>query len=595
VRIVLAAVILVGFIVYAVVAHFVRTPRIFYDELVYMEASESFSAGDGLQVRDQPYDYGPLYPVLLAPLHLIAADREGVYELGKALNAFLFALAAIPIYLLARRLLAAGPSVAVAVLSVVVPSSVYVTVVMTESLAYLTFSWAVLAIVLALERPTVGPQLAALAAIGVSFLARPQFALLYLAFVAALVLAFFLDPERRREGARRHLSRLWPVWASAVLGFALFVLRPLARGDSPREALGDYDVLYRSYDLALLAKWLVWHLSALELYLAVVPVAIAPIVVGIYLARARAGSARHAAFVSAFIAVNAFAIAVVAAVVTYQDSPELEIDRLHDRYLFYVVPLWLIVLVAWIEEGVPRPRRMVMVGAGCTLILGALFPFHDLDLENGVKLFSAVGSALPAAVKELGGSTLVGALAVLALITVLLATVLTRPSRAAVRTAVATLVAVFLLNGLLVYGRAFNPPEADVFAASTTERLWVDRHVPDGASVTLLQSSCEDAPLERDSYILTEFFNSSVREVVRIDGDLRGAGLADDGSVVLRTGRYVEASYVVAQPGLRLHGAELAKGTTVGLVLWNVGGRIRVADLTTTGAAGDGFCFPSPA
>ena len=592
-RIVLAGVVLVGFVVYAVVAHFVRTPRIFYDELVYMEASESLSAGDGLQVRDEPYDYGPLYPVLLAPLHWITADREGVYELAKVLNALFFALTTIPIYLLARRLLGQRPSIAVAVLSLVMPSSVYVTVVMTESLAYFTSAWAILAIVLALERPSPGRQLAALVAIGVSFFVRPQFALLYLAFVAALVFASFLDPARRREGVRRNLTRLWPVVASAVLGFAFFVLRPLARGESPREALGDYDVLYRSYDLASLAKWVVWHLSALELYLAILPVAVAPIVVATYLTRARAGSVRHVAFVSAFVAINAFALAVAAAVVTYQDTPELEIDRLHDRYLFYVVPLWLIVLIAWIDAGVPLPRRTATVGAACALLLAALFPFHDLDLENGVKLFSAVGSALPAALKEIAGSTLVGAIIVIALTASLLAAVLTRTPQGRRQTAVATIVAVFLVNGLLVYGRAFNPPEADVFAGGASERRWIDGRAPEGADVTLLQSSCEDAPLERDSYILTEFFNSSVRDVVQIDGDPRGAQLAADGHVVLPSGARVEAEYVVAQPGLLLEGERIAEGTSVGLVLWGVTGPVRVADLRTVGEAGDRFCLPA--
>ena len=593
-RVALAAVVLLAFAAYAALAHFVRTPRIFYDELVYMEAAASLAAGDGLEVRDQPYDYGVLYPAVLAPLHWLSADREVAYELSKLLNALLFALTAVPVYLLARRLLSTRASVVVAALSVVVPSSVYVTVVMTESLAYLVSAWAILAIVLALERPTVLRQLAALLAIGLAVATRPQFALLYLAFLGALAIAFFLEPGRRSEGPRRQLARLWPTLASAVVGLAVVVLAPLARGDSPREALGGYDVLYRTYDLASLAKWFVWHLSALELYLAVVPIAVAPITLALLVARARSGSERDAAFVSAFGAVNLLALAVAAAVVTYQESPGLEIDRLHDRYLFYVVPLWLILLAAWIQSGAPRTGRAAAVGVGCALILAATFPFHELDLENGVKLFSAVGTALPAAVKELAGSTVAAGIAVVVLAALVLAAAYLRSAGAAASTALRVLVVVFVLNGVLVFGRAFNPPEADVFAGGATERLWVDERVPEDADVTVLQSSCEEASLERDSYILTEFFNASVRDVVLIDGDPRGARVGADGVVVLASGRRVEADYVVAQPGLGLAGEMLSEGTSVGLALWDVPGLVRVSDLGSATRAGAGFCFPSP-
>jgi hypothetical protein len=298
--------------------------------------------------------------------------------------------------------------------------------------------------------------------------------------------------------------------------------------------------------------------------------------------------------VSAFVAVNLLALAVAAVVVTYQESPGLEIDRLHDRYLFYVVPLWLIVLAAWIQSGAPRSGRAAAVGVGGALVLAAIFPFHELELENGVKLFSAVGTALPAAVKELAGSTLAAGIAVFLLVGLVLAAVYARTTRGAASTALRVLVVVFVLNGVLVFGRAFNPPEADVFAGGATERLWVDERVPEGAAVTLLQSSCEEAPLERDSYILTEFFNSSVRDVVLIDGDPRGARLGADGLVVLPSGRRVEADYVVAQPQLGLAGDKLAEGTSVGLALWDVPGLVRVADLDSVARAGEGFCLPPP-
>ena len=47
------------------------------------------------------------------------------------INALAFALAAVPIYLLARRLLSPWPSVGVSALSIAIPSAMYTSVLMT--------------------------------------------------------------------------------------------------------------------------------------------------------------------------------------------------------------------------------------------------------------------------------------------------------------------------------------------------------------------------------------------------------------------------------------------------------------------------------
>jgi hypothetical protein len=577
----LAATVLACFALTAAVSSFVETPRIFYDELIYMEAAASLADGEGLEVRDEPYEYGALYPTVLAPLLAVAGDREAAYALVKLLNALLFALTAVPVYLIARRLLAPWPSVAVAALSVLVPSTVYVTVVMTESLAYLTVTWALLAIVLAAERPTVPRQLIALAGVGVATLARPQFFSVYAAFLLTLVLAQLLLPDRRAL-RWKGLGKLWPAGASLALGLLLFVLAPILRGSTPGDVLGQYDVLLRSYDFATVGKWLVQHAAGLELYLAVVPVAVSPIVLSVFFVRAREGSERHAAFVAAFATLNAAALAVAAIVVTTQDDPGLEIDRLHDRYLFYVVPLWLILLVWWITAGAPRPRVPARVGIALAALLALLFPYGKLDLQDGAKLFSAPGTAFPAAIEEIAGSTLAGAVVTLVLVGLLLVAF----RRGAARLAVWALVAVFLVNTLLVWGRAFNPLEEAVFADPGLEQRWVDERVPEGATVTVLESSCEGSVLERDSYFLTEFFNDSIGEVVDLVGEDRTGRVGADGAVLVE-GAPLEAEYVVTQPGVQVQGAELGSGTAAGLVLWEVSGPVRLEG----GEGREGFCL----
>jgi Dolichyl-phosphate-mannose-protein mannosyltransferase len=589
-RTALVATIALAFLLYGGVASLVQTPRIFYDELIYMEAAASLADGDGLEVRGERYAYGALYPALISPLLALAPDREVAYALVKLANALLFALTAIPAYLVARRLLEPWPSAGVAALAILVPSSVYVTVVMTESLAYLVSTSAILAIVLALERPSVVRQLTALVVVGLAILTRAQFLLLYAAFLAALVAVQVVLPQRR-ELSWRGLGSLWPAGASLVAGLALFVLAPLLRGDDPEDALGGYEALFRTYDAWNLVQWVVWHAAGLELYLAVVAVAVAPVVLTMLYRRAREGSTRPAAFLAAFVFVNAAALLVTAIVVTFQDLPDVEISRLHDRYLFYVVPLWLVVLVWWLTHGSPRPRTATRVGAGLALGLTLLFPYWQLDLENGVKLFSAVGTALPAALKELGGSTIAGAIVTIVAVAALLAAVLRREGGAR-RLVVGVLVAVFVLNGLLVWGRAFNPLENAVFAGGL-ERRWIDERVPDGATVTMLESSCEDAVLERDSYFLTEFFNGSVEDVVALTREDPAALVDADGAVLLDGGRPLEAEYVVVQPGVRLEGTELGSGTAAGLTLWRVPGTVRIATARVEPPQ-EGFCLPWP-
>ena len=73
---------------------------------------------------------------------------------------------------------------------------------MTESLSYLAAAWALYAIALALERPTVLRQLAVLAAVAAAFLTRPQFGILYVTWVGALALLWLVAPATRPRTRR---------------------------------------------------------------------------------------------------------------------------------------------------------------------------------------------------------------------------------------------------------------------------------------------------------------------------------------------------------------------------------------------------------
>ena len=126
-------------------------------------AAASLAEGDGLTIRGDDYGLGPLLAIVLAAIIRLAGNVDAAYDWLKAANAVFFALTAVPVYLLARRLVSAWWAVLAAALSVAIPSSISVATVMTESLSYLAAAWALYAIAMALERPTLLRQLALLA------------------------------------------------------------------------------------------------------------------------------------------------------------------------------------------------------------------------------------------------------------------------------------------------------------------------------------------------------------------------------------------------------------------------------------------------
>ena len=79
-------------------------PRVHPDEVRYLIAASSLVEGEGLTLRGQDYGFGPLLPLVLAAILRVAGSVDAAYDWFKAANALFFALTAVPVYLLARRL-----------------------------------------------------------------------------------------------------------------------------------------------------------------------------------------------------------------------------------------------------------------------------------------------------------------------------------------------------------------------------------------------------------------------------------------------------------------------------------------------------------
>jgi hypothetical protein len=420
-----------------------------------------------------------------------------------------------------------------------------------------------------------------LTAVAAAFLTRAQLGGLYLSWLLALGVLWLIAPQRRPR-TRRELYGLWPSALPLVLAVLVLAGR-LVTGSSPSESLGAYWELWRGYDPFEVLKWVVYHLADIEVYLAVVPLAVAPIVLWRLLRSGRAGAEREAAFAALFLSANAVGLLVVAA---FTSTP-WGYDRLHDRYAFYLLPLWLIVLVVWLADGLPRPLVATAIGVGLALVLPAILPFHQLANEAGI---DTVPGALWVWVEGqvAGPGALSGSRLLAVFVIGLLAAVVFLPRRLALLMP-AALLAVFAVTAVLAWDRMIGAPEDEVFAGGL-ERAWVDELVPEDARVTKLyleSASCPASATTRHALFLTEFFNSTVDRAAYI-GDSIPDGLpierveVEDGRLVLPNGDPLEAEYVLTQPGIDLDGRQVGTGTASGLVLWETDGAVRTVGAPAT-------------
>src|SRR6266545_1852927 len=158
-----------------------------------------------------------LYPAVLAPAAR-SLSTTSAYRFAQALSAVLWALTAIPAYLLARRLVGPRASLVVAVLAVAAPGAVYATAAVPDALALLLAVSSLPLLARASERGSGRDLAGALALATAAAFARPWFVVL----PPALLVAYEL-----RRGGRGSFLR-WPR-SLVFAGYAVFAYLVLAR------------------------------------------------------------------------------------------------------------------------------------------------------------------------------------------------------------------------------------------------------------------------------------------------------------------------------------------------------------------------------
>jgi glycosyltransferase involved in cell wall biosynthesis len=545
----------------------VAAPWIMVDELIYSELAKSFAATGHFLIRGQHHGaYGFLYPMMIAPAWRLFSSVPTAYAAAKVIGSVAMSLTAVPAYFLARRVLRPAPSLLAAVLAVAVPSMLYAGTLMTETLFYPLFACVALALVLALERPSRVRQLVLLGVCLLAFLTRTQSVVLVPAIATApLVLGIV---ERRVRTTLASFRLLYGVLAGAV---ATVLIVELARGHSPYDVLGSYSVTgHAHYRAGEVLRWLLYHVSELDLYLGIVPFAALLLLATMLRALDRAARI----FVVASLALTVWLVVEVAAFASAISF------RVEERNLFYVAPLFFTALLVWIERGLPRPGRAAAVCAAIAAALPGVLPFErliDTPAESDTLALLPLWWLQEHVITLSEVSLVVVAAAVLFSCALLV----TPPRWAYVLPALVLAWLVFATERVEDFDHGFPRASAGGLATGLTvkPRNWIDRRVGDNADVTFVWPG---QSLNANALWENEFFNRSIRRVYDLGaqspGDLPEAPLSlqPDGSFAAN-GRLVRVPYVVAVERSHIAGNVIARDSSIGTVLLATDGTLRLA------------------
>jgi hypothetical protein len=533
----------------------IDAPWIVVDELIYSELARGIAEGEGYSIRGETtYAYGFVYPLVIAPAYLLFDSLPQAYAAVKAINAVVVSLAAVPAFLLARRVLPAGLSLFAAVLAVALPSLLYAGEAMTENVFYPLFLVVMLLFVLTLERPTPARQLLLLAACGLAYATRAQ----ALAFFPAIVLAPVL------LGSWRSFRVLYGTLGAAA---ALALVAQLVRGESPLGLLGAYAAAgEHAYEPVEVARWLVYHVAELDLYVGVFPFAALLVLFALW--------RRLPRVLRPFLAATAsIAVFLLLEVSAFASLPSVQ--RIEERNLFYLAPLALIALLVWVDQGAPRPALAAGAAAVLAAALPAVIPYERLigvPSQSDTLLLLALWRVHERWVEldEVVAVVAVGAtLAALAFLVV--------PRRYALALPIAVFAFFLAVTRPISARMEYAAAGALAEGMHKQQRDWIDRAVGGRGEVGVLWTG----NASRFSVWQNEFFSGSVGRVFHIENPMEGGLPSAQLRLDRRTGSLgsVDVPFVLTDGSAELVGDVVATDPARNVVLYEIEPPLRQAAL----------------
>jgi hypothetical protein len=502
----LGALVLVSFVLRAFVFGGSATPRYYPDEYVYSALGRSLGQRGNLQVHGGSVHLTALLePLLAAPLWALSSIGTA-YRLVQVENALFMSLAAIPTYLIARRLcLSQRYALLCAAFAVATPDLVLSRYVMADPVAYPLVLASFYAGLVALDRPSRRAELAFLGLAALTVAARVQYVVLFLAFCAAAVAL------ERRRAIRVHLGLAVVLAVASVTGLAL----------GRQRVLGYYSSVLDMHVGVATLRWAAVDLFLLALASGVV------LVPGALAAVLRPQGRTETSF--SLLSLG-FGAALLGQAALFASNGG---DRFEERYLFALLPLVPIAFGLYLRRGRPAHVPLFLVAAGLVVTLARVpLSGYTIGVGNNDSPFLYAVSELERRI-GLGNASLAIALAGSA------AAVLGALPRLRLRAGVLVTVALVLVSLASVGATAYDRYYADAVRAEyvAPNPSWIDAlGVQD---VTAIQTP--GAP-PRD--LLDQFFwnRSLTRELVLGDAQPSDAApaprvwIGNDGTLRTSTG-----------------------------------------------------------
>jgi len=308
---------------------------------------------------------------------------------------------------------------------------------------------------------------------------------------------------------------------------------------------------------------MLWHAAELDLYLGVVPLVASALLA----VRARTLDPPLQALLAATAALSIWVLLVVSTFASQFAS-----NRIQERNLFFLAPLFLVVLLAWVDRGAPRPRVAAILAAAGLGALPAVIPYERF-IETGIKSDTLMLLPLWELQDRTGLEWVDEYVVVIGLLAAAVFVLL--PRRFALALPVAVLVYFAIAFSAIQLGRPNGLQEASIGARFqgiwAPHDDWIDRAVPEGAEVALVWTGRTD----RFTVNLNEFFSRSVGPIYVTDLAVPGSLPETRVEVDPETGRFdppVRARYVVVDGTIAPDGTVLGRDDGVGLAVWRLDG-----------------------
>ncbi len=332
------------------------------DELVWERLSISVGQTHSILPRlhgELIRSLSQLYPLLVSPFFWLGEVPSDLRD-AHIFNAWLMSSAAIPAFLLARRVTGRRwPAYLLALVAVCTPWLIYSTAVLTEVAAYPAFLWVAFAMHRTIANPSKRNDVLALVTLAAAFFARTQFSLLLIVLPLALPL-YHLTVQAGPVVERLRRALRGSIADHAVLASAYTALAGAAGGYIlTGHQLTQLSVYGKESRPAVLTAATVGAMTGHAADLAF-GLGLLPFLVGVAWLMANTLRPSATPALHAFACIGATTIVVLLTIVSAWD---LTIGNfVLDRYLFYLTPILVLGFVCALRDP-RRPRWSLLAPA----------------------------------------------------------------------------------------------------------------------------------------------------------------------------------------------------------------------------------------